>query len=120
MPFRSGRFEGAGERRPEQEEIGLFYGLINAALQVGRNLVKLAKDQDLTANIDDSSRFFAQVFVTITDAQIGCWDSKYLFNFWRPVTAIQHADIDGNNATDPLGPTLSLEEPRSRRRSARQ
>jgi hypothetical protein len=86
-------------RSAEQEEIGLFYGNINAQLQVGRNLVKLAQFQNLTADIADSSRFFAQEYVTVSDAFAACWDSKYYFNFWRPVTAIQHADIDGNDAT---------------------
>jgi len=38
-------------RSAEQEEIGLFYGLINAQLQIGRNLRKLAIEQNLTANI---------------------------------------------------------------------
>ncbi len=33
------------------------------------------------------------------DSFIGCWDSKYHYLFWRPFTAIQHADIDGNDAT---------------------
>ena len=28
------------------------------------------------------------------------WDNKYHFNFWRPVTAIQLADQDGNAATE--------------------
>jgi PAP2 superfamily len=87
-------------RSAEQEEIGLFYGLINAQLQIFRNLQRLAKDQHPTDDIAESARFFAQVSVTITDAQIGCWESKYHFNFWRPVTAIQNADIDGNSATD--------------------
>lgn len=87
-------------RSAEQEEIGLFYGLINAQLQIGRNLRKLAIEQNLTANIADTARFFAQTYVTTADAFAGCWDSKYYFNFWRPVTAIQHADIDGNDATD--------------------
>jgi hypothetical protein len=87
-------------RSAEQEEIGLFYGLINAQLQIARNLRKLAHDQHVTADIADSARFFAQSYVTISDAQIGCWESKYYFNFWRPVTAIRAADIDGNDATD--------------------
>src|SRR4030095_6890053 len=42
-------------------------------------------------------------YVTQADTFVGCWDSKYFFyngaGFWRPVTAIQHADIDGNDAT---------------------
>ena len=88
-------------RSPEQEEIGLFYGAINAMIQVQRNLRNLAMDQGLTGDLGDSSRFMAQVSVSLSDAFVGCWDSKYHYNFWRPVTAIQHADIDGNDATDP-------------------
>jgi hypothetical protein len=87
-------------RSAEQEAIGLFYGAINAMVQVHANLRKLAMDQDLTADLGESSRFMAQAAVTISDAFVGCWDSKYLYNFWRPVTAIQHGDIDGNDATD--------------------
>jgi hypothetical protein len=87
-------------RSTEQEEIGLFYGLINAQVQVNRNLRNLAIAQHLTDDIDESSRFFAQATVTMSDAFTGCWDSKYLYNFWRPVTAVQHADIDGNPTTD--------------------
>jgi hypothetical protein len=28
------------------------------------------------------------------------FDAKYHYNFWRPITAIRNADIDGNNATE--------------------
>lgn len=87
-------------RSAEQEEIGLFYGAINAMVQVQRNLQKLAMDQDLTADLGTSSRFMAQAAVSLSDAFVGCWDSKFAYNFWRPVTAIQHGDIDGNDATD--------------------
>jgi hypothetical protein len=90
-------------RSAEQEEIGLFYGAINAQLQIGRNLRQLAVDQHLTDDIGESSRFFAQVYTSQADTFVACWDSKYFFyngaGFWRPVTAIQHADIDGNDAT---------------------
>jgi hypothetical protein len=41
-----GALNGSG-RTPEQSEIGLFYGQINAAVQIGRNLVKLAEQQQL-------------------------------------------------------------------------
>jgi hypothetical protein len=99
-------------RSAEQEEIGLFYGLINAQVQVNRNLRKLAADQGLsagpTADIGESSRFFAQATVTMSDAFVGCWDSKYLYNFWRPVTAIQKADLDNNADTTKDGSWLPL------------
>src|SRR4029078_1927261 len=45
------------------------------------------------------------------DATIACWDSKYTYRFWRPVTAIPAADTDGNAQTEadpawtPLRPT---------------
>src|SRR5579872_1880901 len=35
----------------------------------------------------------------MADAQIACWDSKYFYNFWRPITAIRLGDLDGNPAT---------------------
>jgi hypothetical protein len=34
------------------------------------------------------------------DAAIACWDSKFHHLFWRPYTAIRHAEIDGNPATE--------------------
>jgi hypothetical protein len=86
-------------RSAEQEEIGLFYGAINAQVQIAQNLRQLALDQHLTLDIAESSRFFAQIYTAQTDAFVACWDSKYFYNFWRPITAIQHADIDGNDAT---------------------
>jgi membrane-associated phospholipid phosphatase len=30
------------------------------------------------------------------DAAIACWDAKYTYNFWRPVTAAQNAAATGN------------------------
>src|SRR5262249_30590738 len=33
------------------------------------------------------------------DDQIACWDSKFTYNFWRPVTAIRAADTTGNPDT---------------------
>jgi hypothetical protein len=37
--------------------------------------------------------------VAIADAAIACWEGKYHYVFWRPVTAIPLADSDGNLAT---------------------
>ena len=32
---------------------------------------------------------------------IACWDAKYTYMFWRPVTAITSGDMDGNGRTKP-------------------
>ncbi|WP_263539105.1 Ig-like domain-containing protein [Paucibacter sp. Y2R2-4] len=57
--------------------------------------VALAKGNSLSAN----ARLMAQLNVALADAAIACWDTKYNFDLWRPVTAIQNADQDGNAAT---------------------
>jgi hypothetical protein len=46
------------------------------------------------------ARVFALLNVAMADAAIACWDTKYHFVFWRPITAISLADRDGNPATD--------------------
>jgi membrane-associated phospholipid phosphatase len=37
--------------------------------------------------------------IALADAAIACWDAKYTFDTWRPVTAIRQAALDGNDAT---------------------
>jgi hypothetical protein len=46
-----------------------------------------------------ASRFMAMVSVGYADALIACFDAKYHFAFWRPITAIRAGDTDGNDAT---------------------
>ena len=43
---------------------------------------------------------FALLSVAQADAAIVCWEAKYRYNFWRPVTAIRRADEDGSAATE--------------------
>lgn len=48
----------------------------------------------------ENARLFALLNIAMADAAICVWDAKYLYNFWRPVTAIQQADTDGNPDTE--------------------
>jgi hypothetical protein len=54
-------------------------------------------DHDL--DIVDASRFMAMISVTYADALIACFDAKYHYTFWRPITAIRAGDTDGNQET---------------------
>jgi membrane-associated phospholipid phosphatase len=47
----------------------------------------------------ENARLLALLNLAIADAAIGCWEAKYTYVFWRPVTAIPLADTDGNSAT---------------------
>jgi hypothetical protein len=56
----------------------------------------------------DTARLLALVNLAMADGFIAGFETKYEFNFWRPVTAIRAGDTDGNDATvaDPLWSTL--------------
>ena len=47
----------------------------------------------------ENARRFALLNVAMADAVIAIWNAKNTYNAWRPITAIQHAEIDGNDAT---------------------
>ena len=48
-----------------------------------------------------SARILALVNFALADGYIAGFDAKYRFNFWRPITAIHMAALDGNELTDP-------------------
>jgi hypothetical protein len=83
-------------RTAEQTEIGYFWadsGPVlwqNALRYLSSNYVKDTRE---------SARMYALAEAAMADAQIACWDSKYYYNFWRPITAIRLGDQDGNPAT---------------------
>jgi hypothetical protein len=46
-----------------------------------------------------NARLLALVNAVIADGYIAGADTRYLYNFWRPVTAIRAGDTDGNDNT---------------------
>jgi hypothetical protein len=58
---------------------------------------KLVRDRQL--DVVDAARFMAMTSVVYADALIACFDAKYHYAFWRPITAIRAGDTDGNEAT---------------------
>jgi PAP2 superfamily protein len=48
-----------------------------------------------------SARVLALVNFAMADGFIAGFDAKYEFRFWRPVTAIREASLDGNRFTEP-------------------
>jgi len=83
-------------RTADQTSTALFFSG-NAFLQYNTALVDQARVRDL--DFVDTTRMFAAVSMSITDALISVWRAKYLYGFWRPITAINLADTDANPAT---------------------
>ena len=97
-------------RTAEQTLLAQFWQSSNATYfwnRIGLQLAAANSDRTLLEN----AHLFGALNVSIADAVIAAWDAKYYFHFWRPITAIQLADADGNLATDvdtswtPLIPT---------------
>jgi hypothetical protein len=76
---------------------------------------RLARSVSADRGLDvwENARLFGLLNLALADGYIGSWESKYVFNFWRPVSAIQLADSDGNPATagDPAWTPLQFTYP---------
>ena len=59
------------------------------------------------------ARLLALLNIAMADAVISVFEAKYVYEFWRPITAIRAADIDGNPATaaDPTWAPYSSSRP---------
>jgi hypothetical protein len=72
-------------RSAAETEIGVFY-TEHTGQQYARMFNTLATANNL--GVEDSARMLAMLWTGYADAAIGCFNAKYKFGFWRPVTAI--------------------------------
>ncbi|HYI32308.1 MAG TPA: vanadium-dependent haloperoxidase [Glaciibacter sp.] len=85
------------QRSAEQTEIALFYSAnIVAQYQAGMRDAVTRRGLDIV----DSARSFAILNTSTADTIISCWRAKFDYPTWRPITAIQLADTDGNPLTE--------------------
>ena len=99
-----GRLDSA-TRTPRQTRIATSiagappYANVTNPIRVWQNVAAdVARTQDLS--ILDTARLFALMSVSINDSLQTSQVSKFVYRLWRPVTAVQNADIDQNDATD--------------------
>lgn len=117
------------QRTAEQTEIGIYWAYdgtpsLCAPPRLYNQIVTEVSKR--SSNVIQLARLYALVNVSMADAGIAIWESKYHYNFWRPVTGIREADEgtgpsgmgDGNPATladltySPLGvPASNLTGP---------
>lgn len=65
----------------------IYHGVVHSvAAQAGRTPTQ-------------NARLFALITQASDDALIAVFEAKYHYGFWRPITAIRNADIDGNQST---------------------
>jgi hypothetical protein len=95
-------------RTADQTEAAIFWQDHGPAVW-NRVLQQLSASQGL--DIADNARLFAMANLAAADGAIGCWESKYYWNHWRPITAIREAATDGNPATTADPAWLPLFDP---------
>jgi hypothetical protein len=118
------------ERTQEQTDIGIYWAYdgtpsLCAPPRLYNQIAVQIADQ-MGADATDLSRLLALANIAMADAAIAIWESKYHYDFWRPVTGIREAgsgtgptgEGDGNPATagdptfKPLGaPASNLNGP---------
>jgi hypothetical protein len=84
-------------RTPEQNDIARFWAtsLPDVFIGVVRS-VATAAGRDVTRN----ARLYAAVTAAVNEDEIAVQDTKYHYQFWRPITAIRNGDRDNNPKTD--------------------
>jgi membrane-associated phospholipid phosphatase len=85
---------------PELVETALFWdGQADTAATIWNRAAGALADGHHSTLVGNARRF-ALLNVAMADAVIAIWNAKNTYNAWRPITAIQNADIDGNSATE--------------------
>jgi hypothetical protein len=85
------------ETRTDDQTIAARFWAEPPVQQARGSFRKFVLDHDL--DVVDASRFIAMISVTYADALIACFDAKYHYPFWRPITAIPAGDTDPNEET---------------------
>jgi len=75
----------------------------NATSQLNRTLEDFATNNNM--DLLDTVRLLAMGNMVGTDAGMACFDSKYTYRFWRPITAIHNDPTNPNPTWTPLTAT---------------
>ncbi len=84
------------ERTDDETEIALFWWE-SSPLKWNRIARTVSADQGLT--LWENARLFGLLNMALADGYVAMVDSKNHYNYWRPITAIQTGDTDGNPDT---------------------
>ena len=90
--------EPSAVRTADQTRIALFWRASPTALW---NPLLRTAIRSRHLDLSETARVMALFYLAAADASIACWESKYVYNFWRPQPAIVRGLEDGNDATAP-------------------
>ena len=86
-----------GSPRTAEEDVIARWHTEQAQFQFNR--IARAEAANDGRGLIEHARLFALLNIALADATTSVFEAKYVFTYWRPVTAIRNADIDGNPDT---------------------
>jgi hypothetical protein len=81
---------GSPLRTDDETDACLFWNASTATWLWNRVALDLVTGEEV--GLSANARLFARLNLSIADGVIACWDAKYYYQFWRPITAIQLED----------------------------
>jgi hypothetical protein len=89
---------GASQARPtDRSDVARLYASLLAVGTWNRAAQQLAEAAPLS--LEEHARVFALLNMSLSDALVTNFESKYHYRLWRPETAIRAGDVDGNSRT---------------------
>ncbi|HYL60206.1 MAG TPA: vanadium-dependent haloperoxidase [Candidatus Acidoferrales bacterium] len=85
-------------RTTDQTDIGIFWAydgtpsLCAPPRLYNQILLHLADQLGTSKNVEQFARLLAVANVAMADAGIAIWESKYFYQYWRPITGIRESD----------------------------
>jgi membrane-associated phospholipid phosphatase len=86
------------ERPPDRSDVATYYAATSPTQAFNQAARQVAQEQ--RRSLSENARALALINMAISDSLVATFFNKYLYNFWRPETAIRAGDTDGNPKTD--------------------
>lgn len=104
-------------RTDDQTEAGIYWAydgtpsLCAPPRLYNQITMKIAQQKGTASNPLELARLLALVNVSMADAGIAIWESKYFYQVWRPVTGIRESDGGTGPSGDGDGNALTIGDP---------
>lgn len=86
------------DRPQDRANVALFYAAASPTQVFNQAVQQVA--QERWHSLSENAQALALMNMAMNDSLVAAFLNKYLYNFWRPETAIHEGDKDGNPKTD--------------------
>lgn len=85
-------------RTPDQTDMAYFWADDSGSISPPGRWNKIAQlvSQQMGNTLYQNARLFALLNIALADGTVSCWQCKFKYALWRPITAIREANSAGN------------------------